>query len=274
MTHAEKPSFHPGGCGRTLCLSCLLRQWHILHWLHQKRRAANCCSQCRTWRKVHTISSAAHSRRCLVLRQSSRGVASGTQAQIPTTRAETKISGDSSLSHGSKRVSTQFHSKRQIICEVCGRQCQKKYRSRDICSTCYHKESSAPCISCGNMKHLVSKDTGLCPRCADLAMRPTGECVRCSQFGVIYNQQDWLCKACAKKAHQRIRDKNKRIKVTCSVCGKMRASTLIGRAICHACYVEECNGRGICAGCNEHKAIFNKAEYLDDSCRHTSLRSH
>jgi len=151
--------------------------------------------------------------------------------------------------------------KRQITCEVCGRQCQTSHGSRDICNTCHRKEPRALCISCGNMKHLVSKDTGLCPRCADVAALPTGECARCSQFGIIYNQQDWLCKACTANVH-----KNKQIKVVCSVCGKMRTSTLFGRAICHACYVEECNGCGICAGCNEHKAIYNKSRKLCQLC--------
>ena len=128
---------------------------------------------------------------------------------------------------------------RQITCEVCGRQCKTRHRSRDICRMCYQKEPRAHCINCGKMKHLISKDTGLCPRCADVAELPTGECARCSQFGIIYNQQDWLCKVCTANARQRIRYKNKHIKVACSVCGKMCISRLFRRAICRSCHICE-----------------------------------
>jgi hypothetical protein len=163
-------------------------------------------------------------------------------------------------------MSTRFRPKRQIICEVCGRPCQTRRRSRDICNTCYlKKEPSALCISCGNMKHLVSKDTGLCPRCAELAARPTGECARCTQFGAIYNQQDRLCKTCAEKARQRMRNESKRYKVACSVCGKMRISVLFGRNICTACYKAELNGRGICARCGKFLVIYHKDKQL---CKH------
>ena len=155
---------------------------------------------------------------------------------------------------------------RQITCEVCGRQCQTEHKNRDICSRCHHKEPSVLCISCGNRKHLVSKDTGLCPRCANIAALPKGECARCSQFGIIFNQQDWLCKVCTKNARRRIRNKNKHTKVACSVCGKMCVPRLITRAICRSCSIEERQGRGICAGCGKHKVIYSTGKRLCKRC--------
>ena len=103
-----------------------------------------------------------------------------------------------------------FHQQRQIICEVCGQQCQTRHRKRDICRRCYEREPSKHCVSCGDMKHLVSEVTGLCPDCAERAAHPEAECSRCLQIKVIYNQQDRLCRTCHTNALRRSRYKKGR----------------------------------------------------------------
>lgn len=45
----------------------------------------------------------------------------------------------------------------------------------------------------------------------------------------------------------------------------MRISALFGRSICKACYLEELNGRGICARCGKFQVIYHKDKQL---CKH------
>src|ERR1700694_3262811 len=148
------------------------------------------------------------------------------------------------------------------MCEVCGRHCRTAQKGRDICRGCLHKEPSVSCIRCGLMKHLVAEKTGLCPRCTSMVLRPEGICAGCSCSSVIYNQEEQLCQACHKTRQRRSRNFDKQIKMKCLICGKMRSSALLGRAICQACWREERNGRGICSGCNSLKVIQMKAEQL------------
>ena len=158
-----------------------------------------------------------------------------------------------------------YHS-RQILCEGCGRQRRAEQKDRDICRDCLRKEPSVRCIRCGLMKHRVEEGTGLCPRCTRVVARPVAVCARCTRTGVIYNQEKQLCDACNQSVRQHVRNKDKQLKVRCSMCGKMRSSNLLGRPICNACWREERNSRRICLGCNKLKVIHVKVEGLCKQC--------
>lgn len=162
-------------------------------------------------------------------------------------------------------MSPRPYQSRQIMCEVCGRHCRAEQKDRDICRTCLRKEPSIQCVRCKRMTHRVAEETGLCPSCTHMLARPTAICARCSCTDFIYNQQEHLCQACEKSRRRNIRARDKQTKVACTVCGKMRSSALLGRAICPVCWREERNGRGICSGCNRLKVIQVKAERL---CKH------
>ena len=121
-------------------------------------------------------------------------------------------------------------------------------------------------MRCGQMKHRVAKETGLCLSCSRVLAHPTAVCTRCSRTSLIYNREEQLCQACEKKRRKHIRDQDKQTKVTCTVCGQLRSSTLLGQAICNACWRQKQNGRGICAGCKRLKAFQLKAERLCKQC--------
>jgi hypothetical protein len=135
-----------------------------------------------------------------------------------------------------------------------------------MCRDCLRKEPSVRCVRCGLMKHRVEDVSGLCPRCTRMVARPVAGCAHCSRMKAIYNQERQLCKACDDALRQYIRNKDKQIKVRCSVCGELRSSSLLGRAICNACWREERNGRRICSRCNQLKVIHVKAERLCKQC--------
>jgi hypothetical protein len=121
-------------------------------------------------------------------------------------------------------------------------------------------------MRCGLMKHCVEEVTGLCPRCTRMMARPVAVCAHCAGMKVIYNQQRQLCEVCNDTLRRQMRNKDKQIKATCSVCGNMRSSNVLGRAICNACWREERNGRSICSGCHKLKVIHVKAEHLCKQC--------
>lgn len=106
----------------------------------------------------------------------------------------------------------------------------------------------------------------------NILSRPEGTCTRCTQVSVIYNQEAWLCHKCERLRRRLLRDKeNRRVKVTCSVCGKVRSSLLISRAICKACFRVEHNGRSICQQCNKFKVMYQKTMGLCQQCYHDRL---
>jgi len=163
-------------------------------------------------------------------------------------------------------VSPRAYRLRQIVCEACGRQCRAHVKERDICQTCLQKQPRARCIRCEHMKHYVDEESGLCPRCAPVAARPVAVCARCSRARAIYNLEEQLCRDCNKAVRQRERSKDRRVEVRCSVCGQMRLSSLLGRAICRTCRREERNGRGICSRCNRFRAIYVRQARLCKQC--------
>jgi hypothetical protein len=168
-------------------------------------------------------------------------------------------------------VSPRAYQSHPIMCEVCGQERRAQLKGRAICRACLRKEPSARCVRCGYVKHDIDELSGLCPRCTSLMARPVAVCTRCSCSGAIYNQEQQLCKACTKYARQRARSKDRQVKVTCCVCGAMRSSVLLERAICSACWREERNGRGICSRCKRLKAYQVKAERLCKQCYKNQL---
>ncbi len=168
-------------------------------------------------------------------------------------------------------MSPRAYQLRQIVCEVCGRRCRAQLKDRDICQTCLRKQPRARCTRCGQMKHYVDEESGLCPRCAPVAARPVSVCARCSRARAIYNLEEQLCHDCNQAVRARDRSKDRRVKVKCTICGQMRPSQLFGRAICPACWREERNGRGICSKCNRLRVFQVKAERLCKQCYHEHL---
>ena len=124
-------------------------------------------------------------------------------------------------------MSPRPYQSRQIICEVCGRQCKAEQKNRDICRTCLLREPSTRCTRCGLMKHRVSEETGLCPRCTQMVARPAAICARCSRPRAISNKEKQFCQACSR---------------------------------------EERNGRRICSGCHRLKVIYVKTSCLCKQC--------
>ena len=163
-------------------------------------------------------------------------------------------------------MSPRPYQSRQIVCEVCGQERRAEQKDRDICRDCLRKEPSVRCVRCGLLKHRVDEVTGLCPSCTRMMARPVAVCTHCAGMKVIYNQQRQLCEACNDTLRRRVRNKDKQLKATCSVCGNMRSSNVLGRAICNACWREERNGRRICSGCRKLKVIHVKAEQLCKQC--------
>lgn len=155
---------------------------------------------------------------------------------------------------------------RSIVCEVCDKATHTHLQGRDVCRGCHRSEPRTQCSRCRLLKHAVSVSTGLCPRCASIAARPAGICVRCSAHTAIYDQAAQRCHACHKAMQTRDRNQVKRLKVACSVCGRLRSSALLGRAICQSCWRVERNGRAICAQCHVLKVIQIKAEHLCKQC--------
>src|SRR5258708_6099127 len=154
--------------------------------------------------------------------------------------------------------------RREILCEICGQPVQASHlKEADICDTCYCSSPSTKCVCCGLMRRCVSPETGLCPRCKRM---PEGTCAHCSRLSVIYNQEAWLCHECERLRRRLVRCKeNRSVQVACSVCGKMRTSRLISRAICEPCLDLERNGRAVCTQCNKVKVIHRKTD-LCKSC--------
>jgi hypothetical protein len=154
---------------------------------------------------------------------------------------------------------------RDILCEVCGKNGQASYTLKEnICDTCYCSSPSTRCVRCRQMRHGVSPETGLCPSCQ---RKPEGICARCSRKGVIFNQEAWLCHECERLRRKLLRAKeNRRVKMICSVCGKVCSSSLISRAICKTCLNLERNGRATCIQCHKPKVIYVKSAHLCKQC--------
>lgn len=156
--------------------------------------------------------------------------------------------------------------RREIVCEVCRQRCFTQLKSRDICRPCHRREASACCARCGLRKHHVSDETGLCPLCTQMVARPIAPCARCTRTVPIYDEAARLCRLCEKAVRFLARAQEKKIKVQCSVCGQLRSSALLGRAICRTCWRVEQHGRSICAVCKRLKVIFVQGEQLCQHC--------
>lgn len=163
--------------------------------------------------------------------------------------------------------------KRLIICEICGCSTSTYNPSRDICQSCYKLEASSFCKRCGMIKHQVSKQTGLCPRCIKKLSRPVAACSRCSQIKPIYDEKNWFCKVCKDiVSHKLCKQAKAQLgKVECSVCGQLRASNQLKRNICNNCAYKERNGVKPCTQCGKSKTIINKAKNLCKSCYQDEL---
>ncbi len=154
---------------------------------------------------------------------------------------------------------------RQIVCERCGRAGCTVLVGRDLCRACHRSEPSARCVRCGLMRHNIAEATGLCPRCMGMIARPESPCRYCGRVRVIVAREAGLCQPCQQYMRHRQRNKDKQVAVACAVCGKMRPSALLTRAVCQACWRQGRNGRGLCARCGHLKPIHIAAERL---CKH------
>lgn len=155
--------------------------------------------------------------------------------------------------------------RRDILCEICGKHGHASYlKTATICDPCYCRAPSTQCVRCGQMKRIVSKTTGLCPHCMS---QPEGTCAHCKRRRIIYNQAACLCHSCDLLLRRARRNQEHRqVQVTCSMCGKVCSSFLIGRAICRSCFRREHNGCATCAQCHKVKVIYVKGEHLCRAC--------
>jgi hypothetical protein len=114
--------------------------------------------------------------------------------------------------------------------------------------------------------HHPAETSGFCPRCVRITARPEQVCARCGHIHPIFHAQTGLCQPCYKYQRFAERCQQKRIKTPCSVCGKLRSSVALGRAICAACWRHEQWGTGKCAQCNKEVVIFQKRDQLCKQC--------
>ncbi len=156
---------------------------------------------------------------------------------------------------------------RVILCTQCH---ELKARSRcgqnSICSRCFQKETSARCTRCRQPKHHVSPASGLCPKCAEIEARPVQPCARCKKVKPIIDTAQSLCRECRKYLRLIAKGPSKRRKVSCSVCGKLRAAGRKTQDICLGCAHREHAINGTCAGCGKRKRFKNKLRALCACC--------
>ena|GEM_PF-1103817 len=187
----------------------------------------------------------------------------------------------------------------KIECAVCGKMRPSFLSSRAICRSCYDKERStrgccagchqntaihsrkeqlcklcynhthgkskriqALCSVCGKMRTSALFKRNICRSCYGKEHSSLGFCTRCHKQAVIYNKGKQQCKRC----YERTTGERRRIRVPCSVCGRMRISVLFDRAICEACHIEECNGCGRCVRCQKLTIIYNKGKQVCGPC--------
>jgi hypothetical protein len=134
-------------------------------------------------------------------------------------------------------LSPRPYQSRQIICEVCGRQCHAEQKNRDICRPCLLREPSTRCTRCGLMKHCVSEETSLCPRCTHIVMRPAAICARCSRPRAISNKEKQLCQPCTREERN-----GRRI---CSRCHRLKVIYVKTACLCKQCYKDHLAPQGL-----------------------------
>jgi hypothetical protein len=145
-------------------------------------------------------------------------------------------------------------------------------QEESLCQRCHEnflwrKRPKGRCARCKVGSRKIDKETGLCSRCMSPSAKPEGECTYCHRIRVIHDQDAKICYLCYQNLKDQDRKKNRpdRLRI-CSVCGKLRVSRLVNRAICVACRHKENNGYAQCTGCNTVKAIYNKAQQLCTLC--------
>jgi hypothetical protein len=150
---------------------------------------------------------------------------------------------------------------REFICRGCGRARRGKKSlgtHGDLCQACYAAEPSTPCGGCGGQTHRADPETKLYPRCAKKRSRPEGRCVECSRVGPLYEEAPALCRGCHDRKLHRLGKEVLKVKVECSVCGRMRSSVCVDENICLADYLKRANGHGVCVRCGLEKMIWVK----------------
>ena len=162
-------------------------------------------------------------------------------------------------------MSARSRPMRDIVCEVCGKPGRTALKDRAICRDCHRAEASTRCARCGMMKHNVSANTGVCPRCTKIAARPCGICARCSRLRIIFDECNHVCEPCHELLQRHARAEV-RPTVECSVCGELRPSILASRSLCQGCWRKERNGYGICVRCKKFKAIQVKSSHICKQC--------
>lgn len=168
-------------------------------------------------------------------------------------------------------VSGERGTRRVLTCDVCGRRARGEHKTRDVCRKCYRSENSVSCIRCKRRTHYASPDTGLCPVCTSIVVRPIDICVACANKALIYDLNAHLCQKCHANKLRKERRKATSLNAKCSRCGRVRVSALTTRKLCFACMKEERNGISECAGCKKIKVIHIKKVHLCLLCYQNSI---
>jgi hypothetical protein len=87
------------------------------------------------------------------------------------------------------------------------------------------------------MKHRVSEESGLCPRCAQIVTRPAAICARCSRPRAISNKEKQLCQACSREERN-----GRRI---CSGCQRLKVIYVRTACLCKQCYKDHLAPQGL-----------------------------
>jgi len=154
--------------------------------------------------------------------------------------------------------------KPMIHCAQCGA-LRPRFWTREICESCFRKEPSAKCAKCHQLRHLVSAETGLCPKCAEIKSRPIQKCTRCKKLKRIFDGSKSMCRECLKYLRLCAR-RTKPEKVLCTDCGKVRSAGRRTRDICTGCARKERAIAGICAKCGKLKPFRIKSRALCARC--------
>src|SRR5436305_13544358 len=135
---------------------------------------------------------------------------------------------------------------KEVICEVCGKKCRSHSRTRYICKGCFQGEPAAACKRCGQKRHNVSPESGLCPRCAALEQSALLQGIiceicgkRCSQSCLkkrnicqkcFLNEPKAACKRCGQTRHRISPETD-----LCPRCAAFEQSALPQGIVCEIC---------------------------------------
>lgn len=145
-----------------------------------------------------------------------------------------------------------MRNEQQTVCAVCGKKAKSRLRSRNICPGCYSREEKMSCPRCKSTVHIISSETGLCPRCTVATTRPISKCARCSQTRPIFNEEESLCQRC----HENFL-KRKKPGGQCARCKTWGRKIDKETGLCSRCMSPSAKPEGECTYCHRIRVIYD-----------------